>query len=126
MSAESWVLADLDTGDIIAARDPHARHRPASIIKVLVAMEAINELNLNKTVPGTNDDASAEGTFSGPQARFFQPHNGERIDAIRLRIMWTVSARIGSWVRRSARARASAVAARSDPASAATARAQPG
>jgi D-alanyl-D-alanine carboxypeptidase (penicillin-binding protein 5/6) len=35
ISAEAWVVADLDTGDIIAARDPHGRHRPASIIKVL-------------------------------------------------------------------------------------------
>ena len=65
VSAESWVVADLDTGDVIAAKDPHARHRPASVIKVLVAMQAINELNLNKMVPGTNDDAAAEGTRVG-------------------------------------------------------------
>src|SRR6185436_3164735 len=26
ISAEAWVVADLDTGDIIAARDPHGRH----------------------------------------------------------------------------------------------------
>ena len=65
VSAESWVVADLDTGDVIAAKDPHARHRPASVIKVLTAMQAINELNLNKLVPGTNEDASAEGTRVG-------------------------------------------------------------
>ena len=65
VSAESWVVADLDTGDVIAAKDPHARHRPASVIKVLTAMQAINELNLNKMVPGTNEDASAEGTRVG-------------------------------------------------------------
>jgi D-alanyl-D-alanine carboxypeptidase (penicillin-binding protein 5/6) len=68
ISAESWVLADLDTGDIIAARDPHARHRPASIIKVLTAMQAINELPLNKMVVGTQDDANAEGTRVGVDA----------------------------------------------------------
>jgi len=29
--ADAWVIADSDTGDIIAAKDPHARHaRPAS------------------------------------------------------------------------------------------------
>ena len=61
ISAESWLVADLDTGEVIAAKDPHARHRPASIIKVLVAMQAINELNQNKMVPGTQDDANAEG-----------------------------------------------------------------
>ncbi|WP_445169092.1 D-alanyl-D-alanine carboxypeptidase family protein [Mycolicibacterium sp. Dal123E01] len=65
ISAESWVVADLDTGDIIAARDPHARHRPASIIKVLIAMQSMNELPLNKIVNGTQDDANAEGTRVG-------------------------------------------------------------
>ena len=53
ISAEAWVVADLDSGAIIAARDPHGRHRPASVIKVLVAMASLNELNLNKTVDGT-------------------------------------------------------------------------
>ena len=65
ISAESWLVADLDTGDIIAARDPHARHRPASIIKVLIAMQSMNELPLNKIVTGTQDDANAEGTRVG-------------------------------------------------------------
>ncbi|MBB3602389.1 D-alanyl-D-alanine carboxypeptidase (penicillin-binding protein 5/6) [Mycolicibacterium sp. BK556] len=65
ISAESWLVADLDTGDIIAARDPHARHRPASIIKVLIAMQSMNELPLNKMVTGTQDDANAEGTRVG-------------------------------------------------------------
>ncbi|MCX2934871.1 D-alanyl-D-alanine carboxypeptidase [Mycobacterium sp. CVI_P3] len=65
VSAESWLVADLDTGDIIAARDPHARHRPASIIKVLTAMQSINELPLNKMVEGTQEDANAEGTRVG-------------------------------------------------------------
>lgn len=65
VSAEAWVVADLDSGAVIAARDPHGRHRPASVIKVLVAMASINELNLNKTVDGTAEDAAAEGTKVG-------------------------------------------------------------
>ncbi|MGA5464084.1 D-alanyl-D-alanine carboxypeptidase family protein [Mycobacterium sp. NPDC050041] len=65
ISAEAWVVADLDSGDVIAAKDPHGRHRPASVIKVLTAMAAIDQLNLNKTVPGTADDAAAEGTRVG-------------------------------------------------------------
>ncbi|MCV7355636.1 D-alanyl-D-alanine carboxypeptidase [Mycolicibacterium fluoranthenivorans] len=65
ISAEAWVVADLDTGDVIAAKDPHGRHRPASIIKVLIAMQAINELPLNRQVVGTSDDAAAEGTRVG-------------------------------------------------------------
>ncbi|CRZ15802.1 D-alanyl-D-alanine carboxypeptidase family protein [Mycolicibacterium neworleansense] len=65
VSAEAWLVADLDSGDVIAAKDPHGRHRPASIIKVLVATAALNELNLNKLVAGTQDDANSEGTRVG-------------------------------------------------------------
>jgi D-alanyl-D-alanine carboxypeptidase (penicillin-binding protein 5/6) len=65
VSAEAWLVGDLDTGDVIAARDPHGRHRPASIIKVLVAMQALKELPTGKQVIGTNDDAAAEGTRVG-------------------------------------------------------------
>lgn len=65
VSAEAWLVADIDSGAVIAARDPHGRHRPASVIKVLTAMAAINELDLNKPVAGTVDDARAEGTKVG-------------------------------------------------------------
>ena len=65
VSAEAWLVADLDSGAVIAARDPHGRHRPASVIKVLVAMASINALPLNKSVVGTADDAAAEGTKVG-------------------------------------------------------------
>jgi serine-type D-Ala-D-Ala carboxypeptidase (penicillin-binding protein 5/6) len=65
ISAEAWVVADLDTGDVIAAKDPHGRHRPASIIKVLTAMQAIKELPIHKVVAGTADDAAQEGTKVG-------------------------------------------------------------
>jgi D-alanyl-D-alanine carboxypeptidase (penicillin-binding protein 5/6) len=65
ISAEAWVVADLDSGAIIAARDAHGRHRPASVIKVLVAMASLRELNLNKSVDGTPDDVAAEGTKVG-------------------------------------------------------------
>jgi D-alanyl-D-alanine carboxypeptidase (penicillin-binding protein 5/6) len=65
VSAEAWLVADLDSGDVIAAKDPHGRHRPASIIKVLIAMQAIKELPIHKVVAGTQDDANAEGTKVG-------------------------------------------------------------
>ncbi|WP_409430234.1 D-alanyl-D-alanine carboxypeptidase family protein [Mycobacterium sp. SMC-16] len=65
VSADAWILADLDNGDIIAAKDPHGRHRPASIIKVLIATQALRELPINKRVTGTLEDAAAEGTRVG-------------------------------------------------------------
>lgn len=65
ISAESWLIADLDTGKVVAAKDPHARHRPASVIKVLIAMASIRNLNLNQPVEGTQEDADSEGTRIG-------------------------------------------------------------
>ncbi|WP_326547746.1 D-alanyl-D-alanine carboxypeptidase family protein [Mycolicibacterium sp. ND9-15] len=65
VSAEAWLVADLDTGDVIAAKDPHGRHRPASIIKVLVATQAIKDLPIHRVVAGTADDAAQEGTKVG-------------------------------------------------------------
>ena len=65
VSAEAWMVADLDTGDVIAAKDAHGRHRPASIIKVLVAMQAIRDLPIHKVVAGTADDSAQEGTKVG-------------------------------------------------------------
>jgi len=65
VSAQAWLVADLDSGAVIAARDPHGRHRPASVIKVLTAMVSLGELNLNKIVDGTAEDAAVEGTKVG-------------------------------------------------------------
>ncbi|OMC46500.1 D-alanyl-D-alanine carboxypeptidase family protein [Mycobacterium sp. IS-1264] len=65
VSADAWLVADLDSGAVVAAKDPHGRHRPASIIKVLVAMASLNALPLNKSVVGSADDAAAEGTKVG-------------------------------------------------------------
>jgi D-alanyl-D-alanine carboxypeptidase (penicillin-binding protein 5/6) len=65
ISAEAWLVADLDTGDVIAAKDPHGRHRPASVIKVLVAMQAIKDLPIHKVVAGTAEDSAQEGTKVG-------------------------------------------------------------
>ncbi len=65
VSAEAWLVADLDSGDVIAAKDPHGRHRPASVIKVLVAMQAIKELPIHKVVAGTAEDSAQEGTKVG-------------------------------------------------------------
>ncbi|KRD16856.1 D-alanyl-D-alanine carboxypeptidase [Mycobacterium sp. Root265] len=71
VSAEAWLVADLDTGEIIAAKDPHGRHRPASVIKVLVAMQSIQELPINRMITGSEGDEHAEGSSVGVK-------NGER------------------------------------------------
>ena len=38
LRAHGWILADLDSGAVLAARDPHGRYQPASILKVLTAL----------------------------------------------------------------------------------------
>jgi serine-type D-Ala-D-Ala carboxypeptidase (penicillin-binding protein 5/6) len=42
--AQSWLLADLDTGRILASRNPFEPHAPASTIKVLLAMVVLDHL----------------------------------------------------------------------------------
>ncbi|MGE2835654.1 D-alanyl-D-alanine carboxypeptidase family protein [Mycobacterium sp. SMC-4] len=42
--AKAWLLADLDTGRVLASRDPYGRYAPASTIKVLLAMVVLDHL----------------------------------------------------------------------------------
>ncbi|MDH4657487.1 D-alanyl-D-alanine carboxypeptidase [Corynebacterium pyruviciproducens] len=63
--AHAFLVFDLDTGDIYAAKDPHGRYRPASIIKVLLAGVAIDSLDPRDTVEVTPDSANQEGSSAG-------------------------------------------------------------
>ncbi|CAM05754.1 D-alanyl-D-alanine carboxypeptidase family protein [Saccharopolyspora erythraea] len=65
VSAASWILADVTSGEVLAARDSHARHRPASAIKVLTALVAIRDLNMSDTLVATQADADQEGSRVG-------------------------------------------------------------
>ncbi|QLY31999.1 D-alanyl-D-alanine carboxypeptidase family protein [Nocardia huaxiensis] len=65
ISATAWMVSDLDTGKVLAAKDPHGRYRPASTIKVLLAAVALRTLDKNKTITGTQDDANVDGTRVG-------------------------------------------------------------
>lgn len=61
----SWVLADLTTGDVIAAKAPHARMLPASTLKALTALTLIPRLGASKQYLATQEDANADGTRVG-------------------------------------------------------------
>ncbi|MFI6870026.1 D-alanyl-D-alanine carboxypeptidase family protein [Nocardia sp. NPDC050406] len=65
ISATAWMVSDLDTGAVLAAKDPHGRYRPASTIKVLLAAVALRALDKNKVVTGTQEDANVDGTAVG-------------------------------------------------------------
>jgi serine-type D-Ala-D-Ala carboxypeptidase (penicillin-binding protein 5/6) len=61
----SYVLADLDTGAVIAARNPHARLRPASLMKTLTGLLVAQRLPMDEVITGTQEDADQEGTRVG-------------------------------------------------------------
>ena len=61
----SWVLADLDSGEIIAAKAAHARLLPASTLKTLTALTLIPRVDADRAYAATAEDASADGTRVG-------------------------------------------------------------
>ncbi|MGQ0715914.1 MAG: D-alanyl-D-alanine carboxypeptidase family protein [Pseudonocardiales bacterium] len=65
ISATSWLVADADSGEVLAARGPHARNRPASTIKLLTALLAVDQLPLKRVVVATQADADQEGSRAG-------------------------------------------------------------
>jgi serine-type D-Ala-D-Ala carboxypeptidase (penicillin-binding protein 5/6) len=65
VTAATWVISDIDSGQVLAAKNPHARERPASLIKVLLAIVVIRELRPETVVTGTQEDANQEGTSVG-------------------------------------------------------------
>ncbi len=65
IAAASWVLADLETGEVLAAKDPHGRHRPASILKILTALTVLPQLEPTDPYTAEWEDANAEGSRVG-------------------------------------------------------------
>jgi D-alanyl-D-alanine carboxypeptidase (penicillin-binding protein 5/6) len=65
MPGTSYLLADMDTGQILVAKAPHAPHLPASTLKALTALTVIPLLDVNTKVLVTPADVSVEGTHAG-------------------------------------------------------------
>lgn len=61
----SWVLADLDTGKVVAAKAAHARLLPASTLKTLTALTLIPQVPATRRIVATQQDANADGTRVG-------------------------------------------------------------
>jgi serine-type D-Ala-D-Ala carboxypeptidase (penicillin-binding protein 5/6) len=66
--AQTWLVADLDSGQVLAARDENLRHPPASTIKVLLALVALDTLNLDSTVVADEADTRVECSCVGVKA----------------------------------------------------------
>src|SRR3954447_22629880 len=65
LNASSWLVADADTGEVLAARAPHAQHLPASTLKVLTAVTLLPRLDPSRLVRATYDDAAVDGSKVG-------------------------------------------------------------
>ncbi|EOM75453.1 D-alanyl-D-alanine carboxypeptidase [Rhodococcus rhodnii] len=65
VDAQGWMISDVNTGEVIAAHDAHGRYRPASVIKVLLALVALDELDMNKTVVALQEDEDIIGSRVG-------------------------------------------------------------
>lgn len=63
--AESWILADVDTGEVLAAKDAHLQRPPASTLKALTAITLLPRLPLNQEYRATWKDSRAEGSRVG-------------------------------------------------------------
>ena len=64
--APAWIVADMDTGQVLAEREMNVAHPPASTIKTLLVLTALDELpTLDATVVGTEADTHVECSCAG-------------------------------------------------------------
>lgn len=61
----SYVIADVDSGEILAAKSPHAWLRPASTLKTLTALTLMPLLDPKRVVVASPEAVRAEGTRVG-------------------------------------------------------------
>jgi serine-type D-Ala-D-Ala carboxypeptidase (penicillin-binding protein 5/6) len=67
--APNWIVADMDTGQILAAQNEDVRTPPASTIKVLLALTTLDEVPLDTTVVADNGaDSHVECNCVGIEA----------------------------------------------------------
>jgi serine-type D-Ala-D-Ala carboxypeptidase (penicillin-binding protein 5/6) len=65
ITASSYVIADLETGHVLAAKDPHGHYRPASTLKALTAITLIPKLDPHKKVKPSLNAVNASGSAVG-------------------------------------------------------------
>ncbi len=58
--AQTWIVADLDSGQVLAGRDQNVAHPPASTIKVLLALVALDQVSPDSTVVADVADTEVE------------------------------------------------------------------
>ncbi|MCO5969363.1 D-alanyl-D-alanine carboxypeptidase family protein [Actinoallomurus soli] len=70
IQASSYVIADLETGRILAAKDPHGEYRPASTLKTLTAITLIPRLDPAKKMKPSSNAVNASGSAVGMDTKW--------------------------------------------------------
>ena len=65
MPGASFLIADMDTGQILAARAPHTPRLPASTLKALTALTLIPRLDASAKIMVRPEDVRVEGSRTG-------------------------------------------------------------
>jgi D-alanyl-D-alanine carboxypeptidase (penicillin-binding protein 5/6) len=65
VASPEWVVADVTTGQILAARNPHGRARPASTQKTLLGLTMLPRLSPDATYTADHNDENVDGTRVG-------------------------------------------------------------
>jgi D-alanyl-D-alanine carboxypeptidase (penicillin-binding protein 5/6) len=65
IDADTWLLADLTTGQVLAAKGAHTKVLPASTLKTLTAVTLMPKLDKKQVVTATYEQAKADGGHVG-------------------------------------------------------------
>jgi len=65
LPASSWLVANLTTGEVLAAKNPHGKYLPASTLKTLTALTLIPRLDPHTPVKASFRSESVDGTQAG-------------------------------------------------------------
>jgi D-alanyl-D-alanine carboxypeptidase (penicillin-binding protein 5/6) len=65
LPASSWLVANLTTGQVLAAKDAHGKFLPASTLKTLTALVLLPKLRPHSQFQVTDTDANVDGTRAG-------------------------------------------------------------
>ena len=65
VDATAWLVADLDTGEVLAAHNPRTRLAPASTLKLLTLLTLVPGLDRQATWTARHEDAAIEGSKVG-------------------------------------------------------------
>ena len=65
MVAGGWIVADLDTGDVLGASNPHGKFGPASTLKILTALVMLPLIPPTQQIVATSEAVNVDGSKVG-------------------------------------------------------------